>query len=219
MNNKITQNPNFKKNLHPDYVCIFIIFLLLLLPLLPSAALSQGIVCGYVTEAESGKPLAGITVALRDKHGIAPALPPPPSAQTDTTGYFELRYVKIGGTYTVDAIRTYEFENGRLKHTLMVFGFKTPDKINIVNFTFSPEEAKQYLDKKRNAFPMKTQSNKRIKADKEYKKFLAELIKRNVPRDSLLHYERRYLSMKYKSKITDKNGEFLPLTSYFEIVE
>jgi len=191
----------------------------LFLIILPAAAYGQGIICGYVTEFENGKPIAGVTVSLRDKIGLAPVLPPPPSDITDSTGYFELKYVKIGGTYTVDAIRDYMFENVTLKHTLMAFDFKTPSQVNIISFSFSEKEAKDYLDNKSRRIPFSLQNNERIKADKDYGEFLKELIKKNVSRDSLLYYEKKYLSLKYKSKITDKNGDFLPVTSYFEVVE
>ena len=111
----------------------------------PLLSQDKGIIYGRATEGIRGKPVDEVSISLRDRHGLRPFLPPPPSTKTDTNGYFEMRYVEIGGEYMVDAVCVFDFDTVNIKHTLTASSVHIQSDSTIVNFQFSRQEALEYL--------------------------------------------------------------------------
>lgn len=187
-------------------------FLVIFLYFCTSPLLSQerGIILGKVSEGIRGVPIADVSLSLRDRQGLRPFLPPPPSTKTDENGNYELKYVEIGGEYMVDAVCVFDFDTVKIKHTLTASSVQILSDSTIVNFQFSRQKALEHLSNK----------EKRNEKKKEDLKALQRKLKQKNDEDTL----EELLSMEYdlffgRFRITDEYGNVLTKFSHFERIK
>lgn len=200
---------------------------LLLVVMLPGTAQAQSKITGYIYELQSGEPLEGTRVHIKDRAGLEMSRVEP--VYTNAEGYFEISNL-APNDYRVEVSHVFETEHGRIGLSMFTHNdvLEVTEKPYQLTMALSRFEADNYRKHVRlgniNQLLMIDDAPRRKRSAKELAFFKEYDIKIPKTDEENRQFYAEYSSYEkqrklYKSTMKNANGQYLKFLDFISLVK